>query len=418
MGARAVTDAMVATPMTAIAAADTLLVVNAGSSSIKFALYGVSSSPAGLRPIWTGHVARVADADTWQIEDADGQLLEQSQQPTAGVNFDHEAALTRVFDWLDALPDARAPVAIGHRVVHGGMGYSSPVRVTDAVLRELTALVPWAPLHQPHNLAPVRAAALRWPGVMQVACFDTAFHRTQPAVAQAFALPRAITDAGVQRYGFHGLSFESVASQLPAVLGDRSSAATGHGKVIVAHLGHGASLCAIHGGKSVASTMGFSVLDGLVMGTRCGTLDAGVVLHLLQRGMTAQQVSDLLYEQSGLLGVSGLSGDMAVLLASSDPRAVQAIDLFVYRAVCDIGAMTAALGGLDALVFTAGIGEHAAPVRARVVAGCAWLGAVLDDGANSIDLELIHAPTSKVQLAVVATDEESVIAAHTLAHLR
>lgn len=282
--------------------------------------------------------------------------------------------------------------------------------MTAAVLGALEALVPWAPLHQPHNLLPIRRAARRWPGVTQVACFDTAFHCTQPAVAQAFALPRHIAEEGVRRYGFHGLSFESIAGRLGAVFG----VPVGRGKVVVAHLGHGASLCAMANGCSIASTMGFSALDGLVMGTRCGTLDAGVVLHLMQHGgMTAQQVSDLLYNESGLLGVSGISSDMAVLLESTDARAAQAIDLFVYRAVAEIGAMAAALGGIDALVFTAGIGEHAAAVRARIVAGCGWLGAVLDEAANDIDLELIHAPSSRLAIAVIPTDEELVIATHT-----
>ena len=412
-------DSVVSKPLGSAAPTETMLVVNAGSSSFKFALFGVGNSADGLRPICKGHLARVADQDEWRVDDAEGTVSEQSQQSAGGAAFDHDAAAARVFDWIDVQRSVYTLVAVGHRVVHGGSGYAAPVRATEAVLCDLAALAPWAPLHQPHNLAPIRAAALRWPSVTQVACFDTAFHHTQPTVAQAMALPHDITEAGVRRYGFHGLSFESVAGQLTRVLERRSTAAAGHGKVIVAHLGHGASLCAMADGQSVASTMGFSVLDGLVMGTRCGTLDAGVVLYLLQHvGMTAQQVSDMLYGQSGLLGVSGISGDMAVLLASTDPRAVQAIDLFVYRAVCEIGAMAAALGGVDALVFTAGIGEHAAGIRARIVAGCAWLGAVLDDSANDIDLELIHAPTSTVQLAVVATDEEFVIAAHTLHCLR
>lgn len=394
---------------------EAILVLNAGSSSVKFAAFEAVAAPGELRLIGKGHVARVAAEIEWFIEDAQGSTLETSRTPCVGDRFDHDAAMARVLTWIDAHRDGVTLAAVGHRVVHGGAQYAAPVRVTDAVLRDLEALVPWAPLHQPHNLMPIRSVGKRWPGVAQVACFDTAFHHTQPAVAQAFALPRAITEAGVRRYGFHGLSCESIARRLTQVLG----AQVGRGKVIVAHLGNGASLCAMVDAKSVASTMGFSALDGLVMGTRCGTLDAGVVLYLLQHlGMTAPQVSDLLYSHSGLLGVSGISSDMQALLASTDPRAAEAIALFVHRIVCEIGALTAAMGGVDALVFSAGIGEHAAAIRSRTVAGCAWLGAVIDETANDIDLELIHAPSSTLRLAVIPTDEESMIATQTLSILR
>ncbi len=390
---------------------DALLVLNAGSSSVKFAAFEQAGKPETLQLIGKGHVAQLGVNVELLIKSAEGEELERSNLAASGNSFDHDAAMDRLFTWIDAHRGGLNLVAVGHRVVHGGAKYLTPVRVNAEVMAELEKLIPLAPLHQPHNLKAIRIAAERWPSVPQVVCFDTAFHSTQPKVAQAFALPREITDLDVRRYGFHGLSYEYIASQLPRVLGDRAN-----GKVIVAHLGNGASLCAMHGGQSVASTMGFSALDGLVMGTRCGTLDAGVVLYLLQeRHLSAEAISDMLYSHSGLLGVSGFSSDMAVLLTSKDVRAAEAIDLFVYRIVGAIGALAAAMGGVDALVFTAGIGEHAAPVRQRICSGCEWLGALLDETANDVDLELIHAPTSALQLAVIPTDEEYMIALHTLA---
>ena len=285
-------------------------------------------------------------------------------------------------------------------MVHGGDRHVVPVVVPDVVRRELEAL---APLHQPHDLKPIDAVRRRWPGVVQVACFDTAFHAGQPWVTRAFALPREITDAGVKRYGFHGISYEYVATQPPRVIGNAT-----RDDVIVAHLGSGASLCAMADGRSVATTMGFSVLDGLMMGTRCGTPDPGVVLLLLQhRTFDVDSLTDLLYHRSGLLGVSGVSADMAVLLDSRDAHAAEAVDLFVHRIVVEIGGLAAALGGLDALVFTGGIGEHAARIRTRVCAGCAWLGAEVDPDATD---ERMDTSTSRVRLAVVPTDEERMIA--------
>jgi acetate kinase len=281
--------------------------------------------------------------------------------------------------------------------------------VDAALLQALDELVPLAPLHQPHNLSAIRVIAQRWPQVPQVACFDTAFHHTQPAVAQALALPRRFAQAGVRRYGFHGLSYEYIATQLPAVLG----AEVAQGRVIVAHLGNGASLCAMKGLRSVASSMGFSALDGLVMGTRCGALDPGVVLYLMQHeGMDAAAISHLLYSESGLLGVSGISSDMKTLLESSSVQAQEAIDLFVYRVCGQIGQMAAALGGVDALVFTGGIGEHAAPVRARIATTCHWLGARLDAHANTAGHTHISTPGSAMQMALVPTDEEWMVARH------
>jgi acetate kinase len=404
-----------------------VLVLNAGSSSLKFAAFAVpqpsvdtvdaaSSQP---RTIVCGHVALRATEVELLVEDGTGELLEKSlRSPAAAGAFDHAAALVQLFSWLDANQHGLAWAAVGHRVVHGGAQFAAPVVIDSAVLRGLQALLPLAPLHQAQCLAAIPVVAARWPQVPQVACFDTAFHHTQPAVARAFALPRDLTDAGVRRYGFHGLSYNYIASQLPRVFADKAHASPGHGKVIVAHLGSGASLCAMVDGQSVASTMGFSVLDGLVMGTRCGTLDAGVVLYLQQHlGKTVEQVSHLLYEQSGLLGVSGISGDMQALLATTDARAAEAIDLFVYRVAGEIGALTAAMGGLDSLVFTGGIGENAPLLRERICAACGWLGAVIDKSANHIDLELIHAPASGIGLAVVPTDEALTIARHTVATL-
>ena len=387
-----------------------ILVLNAGSSSIKFAAFEHAATADEPRLICAGHVAQVAADVELLVRHANGTPLERSRTISAQSAFDHDEAMSLMFAWLGVHRGTLELAAVGHRVVHGGRKYSAPVRVSDGVLRDLDSLVPLAPLHQPHNLKAIRVIRERWPDVPQVACFDTAFHTTQPSVAQAFALPREITDAGVRRYGFHGLSYEYISTQLPRVLGDRAS-----GKIIVAHLGNGASLCALIDGKSVASTMGFSALDGLVMGTRCGMLDPGVVLYLLQQlGMAPQEVSELLYSRSGLLGVSGISSDMQVLLTSADPRAAAAIELFVHRIVCEIGSLAAAMGGVDALVFTAGIGEHAVPIRERVCRACEWLGAVLDEKANSDGHELIHAPSSALWLAVVATDEESMIAAHTI----
>lgn len=337
---------------------DAVLVLNAGSSSLKYAAF------AGGDRVAHGNVAGLADAG-------------------------HDAALRDVLDRCRADLSGHRLVAVGHRVVHGGTEFAAPVRIDDAVLAKLDALVPLAPLHQPHNLAPVRAVARLMPGVPQVACFDTAFHRTQPEVAQRFGLPRRYHDAGVRRYGFHGLSYESIASALPQL-----DAAAAAGRTVVAHLGNGASLCALLGGKSVATTMSFTPADGLLMGTRAGALDPGVMLYLMRHdGLSADALEHLVNHESGLLGVSGISGDMRELLASADPRAAEAVELFVYRIARELGSLAAALGGLDALVFTGGIGENAPAIRERVVRAAAWLG--------------------PVRVHVIPTDEEWVIAAHT-----
>jgi acetate kinase len=309
---------------------------------------------------------------------------------------------------LNSIAGEIEPVAAGHRVVHGGDAFTHPVLVDSSVLSGLEKLVPLAPLHQPHNLAAIRALAHTRPGMPQVACFDTAFHANQPEVARRIALPREFHDAGVKRYGFHGLSYEYITSVLPRYRGKRA-----RNRVVVAHLGNGASLCAIRDGRSVATTMGFTALDGLVMGTRPGSLDPGVVLHLIEAmGMTAAQVGDLLYRRSGLLGVSGISADMRTLLESNDPRAREAVELFVYRVSRELGSLAAAMGGLDALVFTGGIGEGSAVVRASICRAAAWLGVKLDEAANLGRRPRISAPASRVSAWVIPTDEESMIARH------
>lgn len=387
---------------------EAILVLNAGSSSIKFAVFDAENGEIVSRPRVRGHIAIHEGRIELVASDADGHLLERRQLARGCPTFDADAAIRHLIDWLSLNLGALEISLIGHRVVHGGTLYTLPVMVTDAVVAQLETLIQLAPMHQGHNLNAIRIAREHWPRALHIACFDTAFHHTQAPVARALALPRTITSAGVQRYGFHGLSFEYIAQQLPRVLGPHAT-----GKVIVAHLGNGASLCALSEGRSVASTMGFSVLDGLVMGSRCGTLDAGAVLYCFQcLGMTAAAVSDMLYSQSGLLGVSGISADMETLLSSKDPHAAEAIDLFVYRLAGQIGELAAALGGIEALIFTAGIGENSPNIRRRVCAACAWLGAALDDSANEVDLELIHAPTSALRIAVVASDEEAMIAQH------
>lgn len=341
---------------------DVILVLNAGSSTLKYSAFLVD----GLSLLLRGQIeTREADQATY------------------------DAAVDRVLNRCRDELGSHRVVAIGHRVVHGGMRYSTPVRVDDAVLVELEALVPLAPLHQPHNLRAIRTLLLRSPQLPQVACFDTAFHRTQPEVAQRFGLPRQLTEQGIRRYGFHGLSYEYIASVLPGI--DPTAAA---GRTVVAHLGHGASLCALLHGQSVATTMSFTPADGLLMGTRCGSLDPGVLLYLLrQRGMTAQEVEYLINHESGLLGVSGFSSDMRELLASSDLRAREAVDLFVYRINRELGSMAASLGGLDAMVFTGGIGENAEVIRNRIVQNAAWIG--------------------PFRVHVVPTHEELIIAKHT-----
>ncbi|MFN3985806.1 MAG: acetate/propionate family kinase [Rhodocyclaceae bacterium] len=387
-----------------------VLVLNAGSSSLKFALFATDGGLAegaaisgqvdgiGAAPEFIAHIA------------ADGRRVREPVATSGELASQHRDALAHLFDWLTRHAPGLDIVAAGHRVVHGGERYSAPIRLTPELLTELDAFVPLAPLHQPHNLRAVRAVAQLLPQVPQIACFDTAFHRSQPALAQAFALPRALSAEGIKRYGFHGLSYDYVARQLPEVIGERAQAA-----VVIAHLGNGASMCALRAGKSVASTMGFTAVEGLMMGTRTGSLDPGVLLYLMdEKGMDAKALTRLLYKESGLLGVSGISHDMRTLLASDAPEAKEAVALFCYRIARELGSLAAAAGGLDALVFTGGIGEHAAPVRERVVELAGWLGARLDKGANERADTRIDAPDSRIAIAVVPTNEERMIARYTM----
>ena len=383
-----------------------ILVLNAGSSSLKFALFGarpgaVATTRGSIEDLDQGRHLIARDGSANVVADR-----RWSATPDEAVAAD----LSAVLDFTTAHLGRDGLAAVGHRIVHGGLEHVAPALVTPALLASLEALTPLDPLHMPLNLAPVRAIAASHPGLAQVACFDTAFHRTMPLVAQSFALPRAVQATGVRRYGFHGLSFESVAGRLAEV-----DAGLARKRVVVAHLGSGASLCAMRDSASVATTMGFTTLDGLVMATRCGSLDPGVLLYLAAQGHGRGDIEDMLYRRSGLLGVSGISGDLRVLSASGHPHAGEAIDLFIYRLVCEVGAMAAALEGLDCLVFTAGIGEHDAALRTAVCGRLAWLGIRLDDTANLADALRISASGSAVEVLVIPTDEEAVIARHTAA---
>jgi acetate kinase len=386
---------------------DAILVLNAGSSSIKFSLF--AGRGADLALVARGQVGGMLTAPVFVAKDANGQAVGEKRWE-AGARLGHDAALAHIVDWVKAryAADHRL-AAVGHRVSHGGNDYPAPVRVDGAVLAKLDQLVPLSPLHMPHNLAPIRALLARRPELPQVACFDTAMHHSYPLLEQMFALPRELYDAGVRRYGFHGLSYEYIAGVLPEIDG-RAAA----GKTVVLHLGSGASMCALAAGRSIASTMGFTAVDGLPMATRSGALDPGVVLYLMnQRGMDARAIEDLIYNKSGLLGVSGVSSDMRVLVGSGEPRAALAVDLFVYRIGRELGSLAAALGGLDAIVFTGGIGEHEVTVRERVCRGAAWLGIDLDPEANAGHGPRISTVSSRTAAWVVPTNEELVIARHT-----
>lgn len=394
-----------------------ILVLNAGSSSLKFALFPIEPKLAEL-PALSGQVEGIGEAPILHAKDPLGDKFDipvvVPEEFARDQNVQHRAAVNTLFDWLKEHTPNLEIVAVGHRVVHGGMRYSEPVVLDDEAIAFMTTLEPLAPLHQHHNLRAVRLARERLPGVKHVACMDTAFHRTQPRVAQEFGLPRAISAEGVKRYGFHGTSYEYVSGRLPGLLGQERA----HGAVVIAHLGSGASMCALRGGKSVASTMGFTAVDGLMMSTRTGNLDPGVLLYLMDtRGWGSKELTKLLYKESGLLGVSGISLDMRTLLASDKPEAEEAIELFCYRIVRELGSLAAAAGGLDALVFTGGIGEHAAEIRRRVCAQAGWLGIALHNAANEAGDTLIHAPESKVAVAVVPTNEEWMIAYHTAEEL-
>ncbi|HYA80185.1 MAG TPA: acetate/propionate family kinase [Methylocystis sp.] len=381
-----------------------IAIVNAGSSSIKFAVYQAAPDPLLLMK---GQIEGIGAKPGARLSDAQGQMLLQESLPEKG--FDHAAATRTMMQITAQRLDGRDISAVGHRVVHGGPVYSAPVLLNDEIVAELAAYIPLAPLHQPHNLSVIRAVRSARPELPQVACFDTAFHRSQPTLAQAFAIPRRYAQEGIRRYGFHGISYEYVSSRLNTIAPDIAKA-----RVIIAHLGNGASLCAIKDGHSIASTMGFTAVDGLVMGTRCGAIDPGVLIHLMDRyGLGACELEDLIYRKSGLLGVSGLSSDMRTVRASSEPAAKEAIELFVYRIVREIGSMAAALGGLDALVFTGGIGENDAATRMEVSYGCAWLGLTLDEASNRCGEACISARDSRVAAFVIPTNEELQIAKST-----
>jgi acetate kinase len=385
---------------------EAVLTLNAGSSSIKFALFELGG--AAPRAVSRGQIEGIGTAPHFRATDPTGAVLAERRWERADAT--HEALLGAVLDWVDSHLGAESLVGVGHRVVHGGAAHDRPALVTGALLKELERLVPLAPLHQPHNLSPIRAVAAARPGLPQVACFDTGFHRSMAPVATRLALPRQYEAEGVRRYGFHGLSYEYIARRLRAEAPTLAS-----GRMIAAHLGNGASLCAMRDGRSVDTTMGFTALDGLVMGTRCGTIDPGAILYLQQAyGMDTAAVEDLLYRRSGLLGVSGIGSDMRALLASDDPRAREAVELFVFRIGREAGALAGTLGGLDGFVFTAGIGEHAVEIRALACARLAWLGVVLDEAANARGAGIISTAGSRVEVRVIPTDEEAMIALHTL----
>ena len=383
---------------------DVILTLNAGSSSLKFAVF--STDATVKTPVISGKIAGIGTAPVFNARDAKGNAVAKGALAQLDAGCDHEHLIQLLLPWLGEHQDNHQVVAVGHRVVHGGMHFAGPVRVSDAVLEKLDTLIPLAPLHQPHNLAAIRAVAKRQPNLLQIACFDTSFHQGRGRLAKLFALPRTLSEEGIIRYGFHGLSYDYIASQLPAHLGERAS-----GRVIVAHLGNGASMCAMKDQKSVATSMGFTALDGLMMGRRCGTLDPGVVLYLMQaKGMSAAAVENILYRQSGLFGVSGISNDMHVLQDSDAASAREAIDLYCERAASVLAGLVPSLGGLDAVVFTAGIGENSALIRTLICDRLTWLGVALDVAANESNATMISSEHAQVKVLVVPTNEEAVVA--------
>jgi acetate kinase len=388
---------------------DALLVINAGSSSIKFALYGfaldkVASTKAHY--LLSGKIVDISQCPKLYALDANGSDLTNDDLNVFNNDTTHEDLIQWLLEWINSHAQGYTIKGVGHRVVHGGRDFLTATKLTVSVVDRLKELIPLAPLHQPHNLAAIEAIFNWAPELPQVACFDTSFHYTQSPLAQLFALPREYTDKGIIRYGFHGLSYQYIASCLPEYLGRLSE-----GRVIVAHLGNGASMCALNQRQSVATTMGFTALDGLMMGQRCGSLDAGVVIHLLRHyKMSIEEVDHLLNNKSGLLGVSGISNNMQVLQQSDDPNAKQAIDLFCYRAARELASLVSTLNGLDAIVFTAGIGENSAQVRAQICAQLAWLGVTLDLSANRENKSVISQVDSNIKVLVIPTNEEIVIA--------
>jgi acetate kinase len=387
---------------------DSILVVNAGSSSLKFQIFQIGAERTLNRRL-KGSIDGIGTRPRLVAKDASGTTLLDEEHPAAEVQ-DLPAALLLAQTRLRQKFGGEAPVAVGHRVVHGGAEFSAPTRIGDAIIEYLERLIPLAPLHQPNNLAPIKALRARSPELPQVACFDTAFHRTHPQFADRFALPQALYAEGVRRYGFHGLSYEYIARRLPIVAPELAD-----GRVIVAHLGSGASMCALVERRSIESTMGFTALDGIPMGTRPGQLDAGVVLYLLtEKRMEAKAVERFLYGECGLKGLSGISNDVRDLLASPDPRAAFALDFFAYRIAMLAGSLAAAMGGIDGFVFTAGIGENAPAIREKVARRLAWLGLEFDDAANRHGAPRISRGRSAIGCYVIPTDEELMIGRHTL----
>jgi len=391
-----------------------ITVINSGSSSIKFAVFD-NIEEDELRLVYNGQIEGIGVSPYFKVRNGAGKTVDE-QHLENSPDYDHENLLCLIIAWIRKHRQQLGLdlTGVGHRVVHGGRKFTAPVIVNNEVLKSLELFTPLAPLHQPHNLASIRSVMKLGPNIPQVACFDTAFHHTNPPVAQSFALPRNLSDAGIRRYGFHGLSYEYVARRFRMINPDVAA-----GRVVVAHLGSGASMCALRDGKSIASTMGFSAMDGLVMGTRPGNIDPGVILYLIQeKGMEAKELSELLYKKSGLLGVSGLSSDMRVLLDSVDPYALEAVDLFIYRIQRELGSLAAALGGLDALVFTAGVGENSAPIRSRICNAAECLGLCLDSEANKKGNTKISTEDSTVSIWIIPTNEELMIATHTRDILR
>ncbi len=387
---------------------DAYLIINAGSSSLKFSVF-CGAGKADLEAVLSGQISGIGTEPMFEAKDAQRRVLADGAVDEVAPG-DRAGLLGFLLSWMrHELKDTRL-VAAGHRVVHGGTRFATPVRITPQVLADLEGLIPLAPLHQPHNIAAMAALAEVYPELPQVACFDTAFHQTRPWQAQTFAIPRELTEEGVRRYGFHGLSYEYIAQRLPQIAPELADA-----RVVVCHLGSGSSLCALRAGKSMDTTMGFTALDGLPMGTRPGNIDPGVLIYLMrEKGMGADALEKLLYHKSGLLGVSGVSNDMRALLDSDSPQAAEAVELFCFQVAKQATALATAMGGLDAVVFTAGVGENSAPVRARVAEKLAWLGVKLDGAANRAKATRISAAESRVPVFVIPTDEERMIASHTL----
>ena len=386
-----------------------ILTLNAGSSSLKFAAFRLAKS-SELTSLASGQVEGIGAAPKGEVETAGGGAAKLSFEQS-GSRVDHAAAVDAILGWLKTAGYDSSVAAVGHRIVHGGPDYSAPVLIDDATLTKLRALIPLAPLHQPHNIAGVEAAMRSFPSTPQVACFDTAFHRSHPFIHDTYALPRSYYDQGVRRYGFHGLSYEFITKKLRAIAPDIARKG-----VVIAHLGNGASMCAVHDGRAVATTMGFTALDGLSMGTRCGQIDPGVVLYLMaEKKMSAEAISDLLWTNSGLKGMSGMSQDMRELEASDTPAAREAIAYFVSTIRCELAALAATVNGAEALVFTAGIGEHSCKVREAALTDMEWMGVRLDAQANRANAQVISAGDSPTKVFVIPTDEELMIAEHTVA---